>query len=130
MSTAVEPTKQWTEDYQRILSNPPQAGDILTAYGGDYARLDVEIREGQEPFIYGRVHVPSVVGHPLGWYLHSFKTEKADGWKCILLPKAREECAKKRSLSTKKIKVMALRVVRVSNSGQSLLCEVAEYDPE
>lgn len=117
----------WSEEYQRYLDNPPKAGDILSAYGDEPARLDVELTEGKPPFIYGRAYVPCVVGTPLGWFLQPATSDQAHGWKCILLPKAREECIRKLGVSEKILKVKSLRVVRVSQSGNSLLCEVAAY---
>ena len=121
-------TQQWSEEYQKILNSPPSEGDILRCLGGVEARLDVEIVGGRPPFVYGRAYIPCIVGEPVGWFLQPFDSETAHGWKCILLPKAREDCLRKRGLVDTKIKVQALKVVRASESGQSLLCEVAEYD--
>jgi len=118
---------EWRDEYEKYTENPPKPGDVLRAYGAALARLDVELVEGKPPFVYGRVHVPCVVGHELGWFLQSVDSNQAHGWKCILLPKAREDCLRKCGLKSDVIAVKALRVVRLSQTGNSLLCEVAEY---
>lgn len=118
---------EWKEQYQSFTENPPKPGDILRPYGDTLARLDVELVEGKPPFVFGRVHVPCLVGCELGWFLQGIDTTQQHGWKCILLPKAREECIRKCGLKEKVIGVKALRVVRYSQTKNSLLCEVAEY---
>lgn len=123
-----EDNREWSESYEKILNNPPTEGSVLRCIGGEDARLDVEIVKGRPPFVYGRAFIPCVVGEPVGWYLQPFDSDTAHGWKCILLPKAREECLRRRGLTEERIRVQALKIVRASESGQSLLCEVAEYD--
>lgn len=119
---------EWARQYEEYTKNPPADGTILRAYGDDLARIDVEMVSGKAPFLYGRAYVPSIVGMPLGWYLQSVDAEKAFGWKCILLPKAREECIRRLGATKGVVSVKALRVIRKSQSGSSLLCEVAEFD--
>jgi hypothetical protein len=118
---------EWKDEWQKHTDNPPKPGDILRAYGGGPARLDVELVDGKPPFVYARVYVPCIVGHELGWFLQGIDSDQAHGWKCILLPKAREECLRKLGLKEPVISVKSLRVVRASQTGNSLLCEVAEY---
>ena len=94
------------------------------------ARLDVELVDGKPPFVYGRVYIPHIVGAPLGWFLQPFDSDSAYGWKCILLPKAREEALRRLGITERRIPVKALKIVRYSRTGSSVLCEVAEYsDP-
>lgn len=119
--------EEWTKQYNDYLNNPPAAGTILRAYGDELARIDVDIENGKPPFLYGRAYVPCLVGSPLGWYLQSKDNASAYGWKCILLPKAREEAIRKLGLSDAVMVVKALKVVRMSQSGNSLLCEIAEF---
>lgn len=123
-------TSDWTKNYEDVLNNPPQPGDVLSCVTDEDARLDVELVEGRPPFIYGRAYIPCIVGQASGWFLQPFDSDTAHGWKCILLPKAREECIRKRGLKEPRIAVRSLKVVRVSESGQSLLCEVAQYDAD
>jgi len=122
-----ENVDKWSNDFENHIKNPPKPGTILRAYGNADARLDIELVQGKAPFVYGRAYVPCIVGHALGWYLQATDSDAAHGWKCILLPKAREECLRKMGLKKLTIAVKALRVVRSSQTGNSLLCEVAEY---
>jgi len=120
-------TAEWSDQYQAHLDNPPADGTILKTLTQEPARLDIEIQQGKPPFLYGRAFVPCVVGEPVGWYLQPMDTKQAHGWKCILLPKAREECLRRCGLKETTIPVKSLRIIRKSKSGSSLLCEVAEY---
>ena len=125
-------TSEWSDQYQAHLDNPPEAGTVLQTLTNEPARLDIEIQDGKPPFLYGRAFVPCIVGEPVGWYLQPMGTKQAHGWKCILLPKAREECLRRCGLKESTIPVKSLRIIRKSKSGSSLLCEVAEYwsEPE
>lgn len=121
---------EWSTRYNEYLNNPPVPGTILRAYGeGQMARIDVDIEQNKPPFLYGRAYVPCIVGSPLGWYLQDRDNTSAYGWKCILLPKAREEAIRRLGLDQPVMVVYSLKVVRSSQSGQSLLCEIAEFNP-
>lgn len=122
--------EKWATEYQKYSSNPPKEGTILRAYGGEDARLEVELVEGKAPFVYGRAYVPHIVGTELGWFLQAYDSESAYGFKCILLPKSREECLRKCGITKKRIRVKAIKLVRYSRAKTSILCEVAEYCPE
>lgn len=117
---------EWSDAYQRLIDNPPIAGQILAAVGEE-ARLDVELTQGKPPFIYGRAYVPSIVGSELGWFLQPLSCSNAHGLKCILLPKAREELLRKKGITKPVLGVKSLRVIRWSESRNSILCEVAEF---
>lgn len=121
-------SQPWKQQYEEATKNPPKAGDVLRTYDGTSARLTVELTEGRPPFIYGRAHVPHIVGQPIsGFVLQSVDTKSNFGWKCVLLPKAREEIMRRFASLPDVIPVKALKVIRASQTGQSLLCEVAEY---
>jgi hypothetical protein len=117
------------QKYQDVVNNPPKAGDILATIDGAPAILDVQTEEGKPPFIYGRAYVSEILNSSLGWYLHG-DTGRSLGWKCVLMTKARREALKKCQVVDDKIKVVALRVIRPSESGKALLCEVHKYLPE
>ncbi len=120
----------WSEEFETTQANPPKDGDILYPDEGK-AILVVELTEGKPPFIYGRVFVPEIVGAKLGWFLQSSETQGFHGWKCILMPRARTELIRRYGISEEVIEVKSLKVVRLSQSGKSLLCEVHEYcEPE
>jgi len=119
--------EQWAVEYQQYTDNPPDEGAILECYGGEDARLDLELVEGKPPFLYGRAYVPQIVGMELGWFLQPFDSDSAHGWKCILLPKAREEVLRMLGILEKRLRVKSLKIVRYSRTGASILCEVHEY---
>lgn len=120
---------EWNTKYGEYLNNPPEPGTVLRAFGeGELARIEIDIEQDKPPFLYGRAYVPCVVGQPLGWFLQSKENTTSYGWKCILLPKAREEAIRRRGLNEPMMTVYSLKVVRQSQSGQSLLCEIAEFD--
>ncbi len=119
----------WIEEYEAVQKCPPKEGDILKPAEGK-AVLVVELAEGSPPFIYGRVYVPETVGCVVGWFLQSSESQGFHGWKCILMPRARTELIRKFGVGAEVIEVAALKVVRLSQSGKSLLCEVHEYCPE
>lgn len=123
--------RDWSKDYDDCISNPPSDGDILSTMGEDTdVLLVLELKENHPPFIYGRAFVPEIVGQPLGWYLQDTDSENSHGWKCILLPRARTELIRKYGLQSETMRVKSLRVVRPSQSGMSLLCEVHKYCDE
>lgn len=120
--------KTWGERYDEALANLPEAGQILETSDGTFARLDVETAVGSQPFVYGRVFVPNTVTDgEVKWSLQSYDSNATFGWKCILLPNAREEVLKKLGARHSKLAIKSLRVVRHSHTKMSLLCEVAEY---
>lgn len=118
---------EWSDKYQHTLDNAPEAGTILRAPGGEECRLDLELTAGKPPFVYGRAYVPSIAGQELGWFLQPVSCQNAFGLKCILLPKAREDLLRKKGLKSPTLSVKALRLVRWSQTKNSVLCEVAEF---
>ncbi len=127
-----EGLQEWSKDYDHHINNPPKEGDILSAMGQDAeVLLTVELVEDHSPFIYGLAFVPEIVGAPLGWYLRGTDNGKSyHGWKCIILPRARTELIRKFGLQNETMQVKSLRVVRPSQSGKALLCEVHKYGDE
>ena len=121
---------EWIEKYNAVLETPPKQGDILSAaVAGESVNLVVEMKEGSAPFVYGRAHVPEVVGpiEDVKWVLKDADTGGFYGWKAILLPRARGELLKKCEIVDGVVSVKSLRVIRPSQSGKSLLCEVCNY---
>jgi hypothetical protein len=114
------------QKYQDVVSNPPKAGDVLNTLDGSPALLTVHVEDNKPPFIFGRAFVNEILGTNLGWYLRGVDDEKNIGWKCVLMTKARREVVKRCNLDGV-VAVKSLRVVRPSESGKALLCEVAEF---
>jgi hypothetical protein len=117
---------EWSSKYQNAISNPPDTDDILRPVDGD-AILVVESQEGKPPFIYGKCYVSEVPDVEPGWYLQSDENKAHHGWKCILMSKARATLIANVGLSGETVKVKSLKVIKRSQSGKSLLCEVHEY---
>lgn len=117
----------WSTQYKTLLNDTPKPGSILRAYNREPVRLIVDLQEGKSPFVYGLAYVPSIVGHELGWFLHAVGSDASFGHRCILLPKAREDALKKCTVADGVIAVESLRVIRLSDSKKSLLCEVHKY---
>ncbi len=120
---------QQLEQYQEVVSNPPKAGDILSTINGVPVLLTVQTEDNKPPFVYGRAYVNEILGTSLGWYVRGSDDDKNIGWKCVLMTKARREVVKRcgADLATGFVTVKSLRVVRPSESGRALLCEVAEF---
>ena len=116
--------------YQDVISTPPAAGDILTTLDGSPVVMTVQVEEEKLPFIYGRAYVSEVLSSTLGWYLRGVDDDRAGGWKCVLMTKARREALEKCKVTEDKFEIKSLKIVRLSSSGKSLLCEVHEYLPE
>lgn len=119
--------QEWSDRYNEVVDNPPKEGDILMTLDGAPAKLIVELKEGSPPFIYGRLYVSEIVGTEAKWCLHSESIDSFHGWKCVLMPRARAELIRKCGLSGDTVTVKSLKVVRQSQSGKSLLCEIEEY---
>lgn len=113
--------------YRDVVSNPPAPGTVLRTLSGAPTTLTVKIDEGKPPFISGLAYVSEVLDENLGWYLREPSDERNTGWRCILMTKARREAVQRCDLETGTLCVKALRVVRQSESGKALLCEVAEF---
>ena len=122
-------TDDWSKQYDELMQNPPKAGDILGSMDDSNALLVINTEAGSAPFIYGCAFVPEIVGSKLGWFLQSVDNDVQGfrGFKCILMPRARSELIRRLGLSNEIVEVKTLRVIKVSQSGKSLLCEVAEY---
>ena len=128
---------KWAANFKETLENPPEIGAILTAYADAPAKLTVELKQGASPFIFARAYVPDLLGVPLGWHIRSADDKSYHGWRSVLLPRARAEVIQKIGLGELNadgtegaLVIKSLKVVRYSNSGASILCEVHEYWPE
>jgi hypothetical protein len=110
------------------MTNLPPEGTILQCMDEESARVDIELMDGQPPFLYGRAFIPMLFGQKTGWYLQPFATEQdCKGIKCILASNARDDIIKKQGIVARPLRVKSLRVLRISKSKNSLICEVAEH---
>jgi hypothetical protein len=120
--------EEWRREYDELRKNPPTDGDRIYAYDAQGNRVDtkltVECVQGKEPFISTRAALPQTVGAYLEWQTQSKENLFRYGWKCILLPKARNALIAEHGLAAEEIYVYGIKVVRRSDSGTSFLCEV------
>lgn len=117
--------EEWAARYEEVMRNPPPLDYILTTIDGSPIKLTVVLKEGDPPFIFGRVYVPQTVGCELGWFAQGEEDHQLAGWKCVLLSKARTQIVERFGLGRKEIYVKSLRLVKYSSSKNSMLCEVA-----
>jgi len=121
-----ENLSNWRDKYLKVIANPPEEGTILKPLSGK-AVLVVEVQDNRPPFIYGKAFVPEIPSIEPSWYLQDEEHRSHYGWKCILMAKARTKLIRNSNLS-ETVEVDALRVVKQSQSGKSLLCEVVDND--
>jgi hypothetical protein len=114
----------WKRDFNKAINTPPNEGVHLKTLDGSPAKIIIELHDGKEPFMYGLIYVPSLVGTPVGWYARGIADKSTYGWKAILLPKARHAILRKHGLNSVQVPVYGLKVVRPSREGKSLLVEL------
>lgn len=122
-------TPDWQTAHDEMLANSPKPGTILRTADGSQAGMEISESETEQPFIFGKAYVPSDPNVELGWYLQPATVSNPYGHVCVLLPRARDEWVKRHGRGQTRGTVMALRVIRISQSGKALLCEVEEYAP-
>jgi hypothetical protein len=106
----------WESDYKAVLRTPPEG--LLTTRCGEEVKINVDLVEGKAPFVYAVAYVHNVVGEEPAWYLQAVDHNEGHGWKAIILPRSRQE------YMADPQPIYSLRVVRVSQSGKSLLVEL------
>lgn len=119
--------EEWSKEYAEFIANPPQENDVLTTKDGKPVKLTVELHAGHKPLVYAKAYVPDCVGEQLGWFAHSIDENTRYGWKVIMLPRTRDLIIRRFGIKPQDIPVKSVRVIRPSDSGQSLLGEVAEW---
>ena len=118
--------KEWRSQFDAARNTPPKAGDVLRACNGK-VKLTIELAEGKPPFVFARCFIPQIAGAPVGWYCQDMESDSTYGWKCILMTKSRNEVIKRFGVAMLEVPVNAIRVVRPSKAGASLLVEVSEW---
>lgn len=121
---------EWAKTYDALIKNPPVAGTIIKSLDGKPILIRVDLVKGKTPCMYGLAYVPQIVGCALGWFARSVDDRTLNGQKLILLPRAREIVIKTFGISSKQVPIYSLRIVRTSQSGKSLLVEIASLRRE
>lgn len=115
----------WFEKYREVSKTLPKPGSILKPIEGK-AILHLEETPGKAIFIFGRVFVPEILDIEPAWYLQGASNSSYSGLKCIVLPRARTKVLNECEIIDNKIEVASLKVISLSQTGKSLLCEVEE----
>lgn len=119
---------EWRAEYEEYQRHPPTTGDFLSTGEDDKkTKLIIECEAGKQPCVYARIIIPDIVGGRIGWFTLPEGSTSNYGLKCILLPKSRNEVITKFGMTKKEVAVKQLRVIKASQTGFSLLCEVSEF---
>jgi hypothetical protein len=121
--------RELLKQYRDAVAQPPEKGYILQTMDGSPVALNVQLESRKPPFIFGRAYLSEILDHNLGWYARGVDDDKIVGWKCVLMTQARRAVVQRcgDQLAEGKISVKSLKVVRPSESGMALLCEVHEF---
>lgn len=117
---------QWRKEFQKILNVPP-VGEYLGTEDGSPIKIEIECYSGKKPFMFTRAYVPQVVGGQLGWFAQRECDVSQYGWKVILMPKSRDEAVKRIGIDKPYGLVGTIRVLKMSETGQSMLGEVIAW---
>lgn len=119
---------EWAKEYALVKETPPTNGDFLRTEDKQPIKLYVTMEAGKPPFIFGRAYVSSVIGNAPEWYMQSMGRDFSSyfGYKCILLPKSRDEVLA-RAGAVQFFGVKELQVVRPSIKKTALMVEVSEW---
>lgn len=117
---------EWRAAYRELANTAPVERFLVTSDGSPI-RVDINCVEGKPPFMYTKAFIPNIVGGTLDWYAQREGDEDIIGWKVILLPKARDEAMRHFDITQPYGLVTKIRIVRMAESGKSLLGEVASW---
>lgn len=129
--------EEWQAAYEAMIKTEPKDGDIILAE--DHAEIDpdnqfagkikleMELQQGRPPFIFARIFVPLTVGQKPEWVAHGIKSKTNHGWKVILHQRSRDEAIRKFGVRETMIPVKKLKILRSSETGQSLVATVEEW---
>jgi hypothetical protein len=128
----------WKREFDEIQKNPPAPEDVILAE--DYKegpteqephkgriKLDIDLQVGRPPFIFARIFIPLTVGKRPAWYAQGLNNKVNYGWKAILHQRSRDQVIHKFGVTQSFITVKKLRVIRRSETGQSLVVEIEEW---
>lgn len=119
----------WHTRYKAVINNKPSPSTILRSMDGKPVRINIELTSGRTPFLYALLYVPTVVESEIGWFARSIEDRSIHGWKAILMPRARDVIINHPDIPAdrKWVGVEAIKVIRESQCGKSLLVEIQNY---
>lgn len=129
--------EDWQTAYEAKVKAPPKENDFILAEDHEDTdpentiagkiKLQIELQQGRPPFIYARIFVPLTVGHTPEWVAHGVKSKTNHGWKAILHQRSRDEVIRKCGVRETMVPVKRLRVIRASETGQSIVVVIDEW---
>lgn len=120
--------EEWRREFQLISETLPQDGDFLFAKGGQPVQLRLTLSRGRPPFIHTRAYVTCVVGEMPMWHVVGpDDPRRMHGLRVILASNSRNDVIRRFGISCKDIQVKGLRVLRQSETGQSIIAEVCDW---
>lgn len=126
-----EAIREWQEEYQLILQNPPVEGDYISAIDNGMIRVTVLCEEGKRPFVFTRMAVPEIVGIPPAYYGQSMGDTSNKGWKVIISPQSKDEVFRQCTIMHDEygsyVLVRRLEILHRSVSGNSFLADVIDW---
>lgn len=119
--------EDWANEYQFVVSNPPEADSWLKAKDGPI-KLNIVLTEGRQPLIYTKAYVPNTVGCDLDWFAQGTEDQVENwGWKVIIAPRSAHDVAQRLGLNHEFVAVETIRILRMSVDKRCLIGEVIEW---
>lgn len=116
-----EEYRERAERFQNLRKTKPGPGDILKVKAeGGKAPVIVQTNDDETNGKYRMFCNAAIDDEATGWFL----TSEGIGLKCLILPRSQDYLIGLNGGSTENLEVDQLRVVRESNQGTSLICEV------
>lgn len=122
-----EQIAEWRREYDEFKNNPPDSNCYLDTIDKTPVKLEIECQQGDRIRIFARAYLPQVVGSEIDWFVRSITDNNWTGWKCVLMPRARNEVIQRFGIASAFVGVKSLKVVRRSKSEGSILCEIHEW---
>ena len=109
-------------EFNTILKNKPQAGEILKSKHGEYVKIHVEMKPavGDRPEMRMMFCNASIDAEATGWYL----TNDIKGLKCLILPDAQAMLYSLNNDSYENLQIKQLKIVKENKTKTALLCEL------
>ena len=108
-----------TEVFEELKKNQPRSGEVLTTVTGKWIRLGVSQKNESGEIKYAMFCRCAIDVEKKGWFL----TNKEIGIVCLILPQSQELVVE---TEDGRFYVRELQVVRYTENGRALLCEVID----
>lgn len=119
-------TEDWKREFAKQMSREFKPGDKITALSGR-VRINIELEEGKQPFMFARVFLPKVVGSNPIWQAAGLEETYPFGMKVIMTPRTRDEIIRRHPDLPDYIGVSEIEIVRRSATKSSYLGTVSKW---